>query len=82
MKTITFKDEDPRKIDALVKLAHDLGIQEVHNYSIDKEEFELEAPPVGEAEVDAWLTKENGEKLTATEAEKVVNEHIHKLESH
>lgn len=82
MKTITFKDESQDKIDALMKIAHEMGIREVHSYATEAEEFELAAPPVGEAETDAWLTKDNGEKLSATEAEEVVNEHIHKLESH
>lgn len=82
MKTITFKDEDPRKIEALVKLANDLGVQQVHNYGTDKDEFELGAPPVGEAEADAWLTKENGEKVSAEEAERVVNKHIGKIKEH
>ncbi len=53
MKTITFKDESQDKIDALMKIAREMGIQEVHSYATDEQEFELAAPPVGEAETDA-----------------------------
>lgn len=81
MKTITFKSDSLEKIEQLIRVAHEMGIDEVLTHKLDEEE-PPHTPIVGEAEMDAWLTKENGEKLTAEEVEEVVNLHINKLEQH
>jgi hypothetical protein len=80
MITTTFKSNTQEQMDRLMDLAAILGIETVHTATFNDEEPHI--PVVGEAEPDAWLTKENGEKYTEDELVSIVNTHIQKMESH
>ena len=79
MKTITFKSDSLEKIEQLLQIAKQMGIEELHTHNLEEDE-QPHTPIVGEAEMDAWLTKETGEKYTEAEVFQLVNQHIDKLE--
>jgi hypothetical protein len=78
MNSVTFSSKSKAKLDLLVKVAKEMGINASADYELTDEEMALPGPPVSRKQLDAWLAKDNGEKYTADEMTMMVREELTK----
>jgi hypothetical protein len=68
MNTITFQSSSKSKLNQLVKLAKDMGIEPVKDHELTDEEMALPGPKVSQKRLEEWLAKDDGEAVDAKEA--------------
>lgn len=67
MKTATFKASE-KKIDLLIKVAKEMGIEAKPYRELTDEEMGLPGPKVSKEQLEDWLAKEDGESYEITTA--------------
>lgn len=81
MKTVTFKSDSDTKIDLLIKVAKEMGIDTLKEYDVPEDDYGLPGGKVSEAEMDAWLSKEEGsERYTSEQVLDIINKDLDALE--
>jgi hypothetical protein len=67
MNTITFQSSSKSKLNQLVKVAKDMGIQPVEDHELTDEEMAMPGPKVSKERLEEWLAKDDGEEEYSTE---------------
>jgi cytosine/adenosine deaminase-related metal-dependent hydrolase len=60
MKAITFKSDSENKIDLLIKIAKEMGIETYSLRELTDEEMALPGIKPSEEQLEEWIAKENG----------------------
>lgn len=80
MKTVTFSSTK-NKIDLLIKLAKELGVEtQVHynNNELTDEDMALPGSNVSESAIETWLQKDDGEAYEIEEAIEIIKKKLSK----
>ncbi|MEO5572666.1 MAG: hypothetical protein ABIT08_01505 [Bacteroidia bacterium] len=78
MKAITFKSNSENKIDLLIKIAKEMGIETHTVYELTDEEMALPGIKPSEEQLEMWLAKEDGHKYGIDEAFETVKKELAK----
>ena len=68
MKAITFKSDSDKKINLLVQVAKEMGIETYKVRELTDEEMALPGYKPSKDELEEWLAKDDGEKYGIDEA--------------
>jgi len=76
MKTITFHSNNEDKIDLLIKVAKEMGIEPFAEYSNSEDDYCLPGPKISNEKLEEWLAKEDGpERYTPEQMLDYVKKH-------
>ena len=78
MKAITFKSNSEKKIELLVKVAKEMGIETYRMRELTDEEMALPGYKPTKDQLEQWLAKDDGEKYGIHEAFKTVTKELAK----
>jgi len=68
MNTVIFRSRSKTKLNQLLKVAKEIGIQAVKEQELTDEEMALPGPQVCESQLENWLAKDDGEKYDIEDA--------------
>jgi hypothetical protein len=78
MKAIAFKSNSESKINQLIKVAREMGIDTYNILELTDEEMALPGAKPSKEQLEEWLAKEDGEKYGIDEAFEIVNKELAK----
>jgi hypothetical protein len=58
---VTFKSSSKSKLNQLVKVAKELGVETLEEHELTDEEMVLPGPKVSQRQLEKWLSKDDGE---------------------
>ncbi|MEO8088231.1 MAG: hypothetical protein ABI763_15530 [Bacteroidota bacterium] len=68
MKAVTFKSTSQAKLNSLIKVAAEMGIEKYIQRELTDEEMSIPGPKPSVEQFEAWLAKEDGTKYGLEEA--------------
>ena len=78
MKAIAFKSDSVSKINQLIKVAKEMGIEPYNILELTDEEMAMPGAKPSKEQLEEWLAKEDGEKYGINEAFEIVNKELAK----
>ena len=78
MKAIAFKSDSESKINLLIKVAKEMGIDTYNILELTDEEMALPGARPSKKQLEEWLAKEDGEKYGIDVAFEIVNKELAK----
>jgi hypothetical protein len=78
MKTVTFTSKSEKKIELLMQVAKEMGVEAKTYAELTDEEMALPGPKVSKTQLEEWLAKDDGKGYEIDEAFKIIKSNISK----